>query len=93
MNYGFILLALGLQVQVNGLTVNGFFSRFAPSRMTLLDSLIEVIARLGQASFPSRFPALNKVAHGIESCHLNSGTGYQHFDFLFEVHLVELAAS
>jgi hypothetical protein len=40
MNYGFILLALGLQVQVNGLTVNVFFSRFAPSRMTLLDSLI-----------------------------------------------------
>jgi hypothetical protein len=39
MNYGFIL---------NGLTVNGFFSRFAPSRMTLLDSLIwlllEVVA-------------------------------------------------
>jgi inhibitor of cysteine peptidase len=30
MNYGFIL---------NGLTVNGFFSRFAPSRMTSLDSL------------------------------------------------------
>ena len=53
MNYGFILngfilLALGLhlcsyhrykQVQVNGFTVNGFFSRFAPSRMTLLNSL------------------------------------------------------
>jgi hypothetical protein len=34
---GFILLALGLQVQVNG-----FFSRFAPSRMTLLDSLIYI---------------------------------------------------
>ena len=48
MNYGFILLTLGLQVQVNGLTVlalglqvqvNGFFSSFAPSRMTLLGSL------------------------------------------------------